>query len=183
MTPAGIFTEVSLPIHDIIAGEQDTINSVKVTLTRYNNNYTTAIHPSTPKTLLLVRKCDMYSFFYNNVLPNNQTSYLTTFSSSYNQYEYSNIARLIVTCRGERQKWIDQYADTHPDCQEEEALEAFANANPDWDKVVLIPVTTTTDGNSNIISVRHCFDIATTRLKGGAKNPIEIKIITSRFRQ
>ena len=184
-TPAGVFTEVTLPVDQIISSEQDTINSVKITFIKYNNKSTSKFHTKAPQTLLLVRKSNMYSFFENNETPDSQESYSATFNSTYNQYEFSNIARLIVSCRSERDDWITDWLASHPGSSEAQALSAFHAANPDWDKVVLIPIITTTSTlgtTSSIITVRHEFGNTSARLKGGSKTPVEVKIVTSRFR-
>lgn len=183
-TPAGVFTEVTLPVDEIIAGEQDTINSVKITFTRYNNQITTGSQAQAPSTLLLVRKGQMYRFFENNEVPDNQTSYYTSFNSIYNQYEFSNIARLIVACRSERDTWITDWLSSHPGATDAEALAAFHAACPDWNRVVLIPITTTTSTSgtsTTLVTVRHEFAATSARLQGGPATPIPVKIITSRF--
>ena len=128
----------------------------------------------------------MCTFFENNETPDNSSSFYTTFNSTYNQYEFSNIARLIVTCRGEREEWINRWLDSHPTANQAEALAAFQTARPDWDKVALIPITTTTNTSgtsTSIVTVRHEFGNTSARLKGGSSTPIEVKIITSHFRQ
>ena len=68
-TPAGLYTEVTLPILDIVG--PDTINSAKMTFTRYNEtgSDTRAPHPS----LLMVRKCDMYKFFLKYKIADSKT--------------------------------------------------------------------------------------------------------------
>lgn len=184
-TPAGVFTEVTLPVDEILSGEQDTINSVKITFTKYNNKVPTNFTIETPPTLLMLRKDLMYSFFENNQTPDDQESFYTTFNSTYNQYEFSNIARLIVSCRNERDEWTSNWLAAHPSNSQQEALRAFHASHPDWDKVLLIPITTTTSTSgtsTTIVTVRHEFGSTSARLKGGADTPIEVKIITSRFR-
>ena len=64
----------------------------------------------------------------------------------------------------------------------EEAVEAYATQHPDWDKVVLVPVTTITDANKNIVSFRHDFKLNSAKLVGN-KDKIDIKVITSKFNQ
>lgn len=154
-TPAGIFTEVELPIDDIVASN-DSINSAKITFNCYNDTYDTDYKFGTPQTLLMVHKDDMHTFFEKNKLTDNISSFYTVYNSNYNCYEYSNIARLITYCNSKR------------------------NESADWNKVVLIPVTTITDSNSSIVNFRHDFSLNSVRLVGG-KDQIKIRVITSQF--
>lgn len=171
-TPAGIFTEVTLPIDDMTA-EGDSINSAKITFTRYNSETTSRYEFGIPKMLLMVRKSDLNQFFEKNKLTDNVTSYYTTFDATYNHYEYTNIARLIIHCANERQAWLV----ANPDKNEED----YAKAYPDWDKVMLVPVTTITDSKNNIVNFRHDLELNSVRLIGG-QNKVDITVISSRFK-
>lgn len=172
-TPAGIFTEVTLPIDDIMA-EGDSINSAKIIFTRYNNPTDTRYQFGTPQTLLMIRKGEMSTFFEKNKLTDNISAYYTTYNGVYNRYEYSNIARLVVHCYNERENWLQENSDkTEAD---------YEAAYPDWNKVVLVPVTTVTDSNKNIVNFRHDLSLNSTRLVGG-NDKIEIKVISSSFKE
>lgn len=172
-TPAGIFTEVTLPVTEILA-EGDSINSAKITFTRYNDTFDTQYQFGIPKTLLMVRKSQMHTFFEKNKLTDNVNSIYTTFNSTFNCYEYSNIARLIIHCENERQEWLTK----HPD----KTAEEYEAAYPDWNKVMLVPVTTIRDSNNNIVNFRHDLSLNSTRLVGGI-DKIAIKVISSAFNQ
>ena len=178
-TPAGIITEVTLPVVKMTAAG-DSINSAKIIFNSYNDNNSSQFQFGTPKELLMVRKSEMDSFFEKNKLTDNVTSFYTTFNSTYNSYEYSNIARLIIHCENERQEWMtanmEQYATA------EEAMEAYEAQFPDWNKVVLVPVKTIKDSNKNIVNYRHDLSLNSTRLVGG-EDAILIKVITSAFNQ
>ena len=153
-TPASIFTEVELPIDEIVA-KDDSINAAKIHFTCYNNEeeeYKFGI----PQTLLMVHKDEMHSFFEKNKLTNNVSSFATSYNSIHNGYEYSNIARLITYCASRK------------------------GQSENWNKVVLIPVTTITDSNNSIVNFRHDFSLNSVRLVGG-KDKIKIKVITSGF--
>ena len=164
-TPAGLYTEVTLPIAEIVES-CDTINSAKITFTRYNENGGDIRKPHA--TLLMVRKSDMYKFFLKNKLADNNTSYVTSFSSSSNEYTFSNIANLVKVCYKEYQEGI---AD-NPNWEDQ---------NPDWNKVVLIPVSTTLDSNKSIVKIAHDISISSVRLRGGTEYEIPIEVITSKF--
>lgn len=157
-TPAGIFTEVTLPIDKIVADieeKNDSINAAKIAFTCYNNEESD--YPfGTPKTLLMVHKDEMYTFFENNDLTDNISSFYTTHNSTYNNYEYSNIARLITYCESKK------------------------GESENWNKVVLIPVTTIADSNNSIVNFRHDFSLNSIRLVGN-KDKIKIRLITSGF--
>lgn len=167
-TPAGIFTEVELPVQEI-KEQTDTLNSVRITFTRYNQDNSTAFGYGTPANLLMVRKSDMQEFFIKNKLHDNISSYIATFNSSSNEYTYNNIARLINYCANEYEKGCAEDAD-------------WESKNPDWNKVVLIPVTLDKDATTgNTISISHNHGMTSAKLRGGEKDPIAISIITSKF--
>ncbi len=170
-SPAGIYTEASFPIADIEAEhKRDTLNGVSVTFTRYNDKNTGNFKMGAPNNLLMVRKKDMYTFFEENKLNDNQTSYLSTLSG--NTYTFSNIAPLITYCINERKKGL-------------ESDPAWEIKNPDWNKVVLIPVSceTTSDGNNNqqIIGISNSLGMQSAKLKGGEKDKLKMQIFYTTF--
>lgn len=167
-TPAGIFTEVELPIDEIIENT-DTLNSVKITFTRYNPKENNSYTYTAPSRLLMVRKKDMYSFFLKNKIYDGITSYSSTFNPSENTYTYNNISRLINYCDEERNNGIA----SDPD---------WENKNSDWNKIVLIPISATTDNmTGNIVSISHNHSMTSAKLRGGKEHPIAISIVTSKF--
>ena len=167
-TPAGIFTEVELPIKEI-AENTDTLNLAKITFTRYNQSTDYQYKYSIPAMLLMVRKSEMYDFFLKNKTYDNKTSFYSTFNSTYNQYAFNNISRLINHCYAEYNNGIVGDPD-------------WESKNPDWNKVVLIPVSTTKDSNGNIVGITHDLKMNSIKLRGGKDNTA-IKIITSRFKE
>ena len=171
-TPAGIFTEVTLPIAEMTA-DGDSINSAKIIFTRYNDTDDARYQFGTPETLLLVRKSEMDTFFEKNRLTDNVSAFYTTYNKTYNRYEYSNIARLVIHAENERQAWLA----ANPDASESD----YDTINPDWNKVVLVPVTTIKDSNGSIVNFRHDLSLNSARLVGG-NDKIEIKVICSAFK-
>ena len=181
-TPAGICTELVLPIDDIYAGhENDSIASASITLTRINNQEEVAQDDSyafgIPQQLLLVRKQNLDSFFENHQVSDSQLSFTTSFVSAYNNYTFNNIGRLVSYCQHEKQ------ADMKASGTTEAEWEA---AHPDWNHVVLVPVTvsTATDsyGYSTQVSVNHDMSLCSTKLvRGTTDNPIKMQVIYSRF--
>lgn len=164
-TPAGIFTEITLPIDEICLNhDNDTINSAKFTLQRLNDRTSSSYAFDAPTTVLLIPKDSLYSFFENKDVTNNKTSFLSTFDSTSNTYTFNNVGSLIKAMQ---------------------LSKLNGNTSKDWNKAVLIPVTTTTDTSSQITKVVHDMSLTSTRLIGGPNNPngdIKISIIYSKYR-
>ena len=166
-TPAGLFTEVKLPICELVES-CDTINSAKMVFTRYNEE--AGSMNSAHNTLLMVRKADMYKFFLKNKLSDGETSYLTSFESDNNEYVFNNISNLFKHCYKEYTEGVKNDS-------------GWELKNPDWDKVVLIPVTTTEDSNGSVVKILHDISIGSMRLRGGTGYEIPIEVVTSKFKE
>lgn len=193
-TPAGIATELTLPIDEIFSGEHaaDSISKASITLTRYNKSQE-GEQLETPSEILLVRKSEMYSFFENHEVSNSRTNYTSAFSSTYNTYTFSNIGRLLSYCKHEkieavRQRLAEKGHTDFTDAQFAEEEKLWMAENPDWDKVVLIPVvsTTTTQSTSygtvtSQVAVNHDMGLNSIRLVGG-KTPLQMQVVYSRFK-
>ena len=95
-------------------------------------------------------------------------TWIASFSSGTNEYTFSNIASLVKACYREYQQGIE----SNPDWEAE---------NPDWNKIVLIPVSTTLDSNKAIVKIAHDISISSVRLRGGNEYEIPVEIITSKF--
>ena len=168
-TPAGIFTEVTLPVDDIKKGhEQDTLTSAKIVFHKMNDkNKLSSQLLKDPTYLLMIQKDSLYSFFENHHIPNNISSYIATLSTKYNSYTYTNISGLINLMYRNKQEGGANYTTEHPN----------------WNKVVLIPVKTTltstsSTGTATISAVNNEMSITSTRLVGGTKNPREPVVIS-----
>ena len=184
-SPAGIFTEVTLPIEDIMKGhEKDTLNTATISFPRLNNkDEDNAYNFATPSTILMVQKDSLQSFFEKSKLADNRTSYTASYSSTgtyKNAYTFQNIANLVS------------------------AMYKNKGKGENWNKVVLVPVNviTTTQGYTTVISkINHDMSLASTRLilgtddpnkdyttdkktgKKVASGPIRIKVIYSKFKE
>ena len=181
-TPAGICTELILPVNDIFRGhETDSISRASLTLSRINNqdedakddDYALGI----PQNLLLVRKQNLKSFFENHQVSDSEQSFTTSFEATYNSYTFDNLSRLMSYCRNEKLAGMKALNMT------EEEWEA---ANPDWNHVVLVPVTVSTAsdsyGNATQVSVNQDLSLCSTKLVRGTKaKPIKMQVIYSRF--
>lgn len=184
-SPAGIFTEVTLPIDDIMKGhEKDTLNTATISFPRLNNdNEDNPYNFATPSTILMVQKDSLQSFFEKSKLADSRTSYTASYSSTgtyKNAYTFQNIANLVS------------------------AMYKNKGKGKNWNKVVLVPVNviTTTQGYTTVISkINHDMSLASTRLIVGtddpnkdyttdektgkkvASGPIRIKVIYSKFKE
>ena len=177
-SPAGIGTEVTLPIHEIYEGHMaDSISKAQLTLQRYNNSSKDDNTLSIPEYVVLIRKDDAVSFFRDKKLPDNQTSFIASFSKTFNSYTFENLGRFLTYCRYEREKGV-QESGLSP--------EAWEAAHPNWNKMVAIPVSVvkTTDayGSTAYASVSHNMALSSTRLVGGPNTPIKMQVLYSRFK-
>lgn len=151
-TPAGLCTEIALPINDIYESHKnDTLNSVTLSIKKYRyineeNADKSQYKMGVPQNILMVRKGDMNDFFEKNKTYDNETSFLGTYDSSTNSYTFSKLNRLISHIFTEKRQ---------------------GNNEADRDVVVLIPVTTETDTEGNIIGVSHDMEVNAARLFGG----------------
>ncbi len=111
-TPAGICTEVEFPIDTVYFGvhENDSVNNARFVIQRYNRQKQQSVVtlPITQK-ILLVRKDNLYKFFKENKVPDNELSYVATYDQTYNCYSFSNISQLFSTCRSERDHAINRW--------------------------------------------------------------------------
>ena len=185
-SPAGIFTEVTLPIEDIMKGhEKDTLNTATISFPRLNNkDEDNAYNFATPSTILMVQKDSLKSFFEKSKLADSRTSYTASYSSTgtyKNAYTFQNIANLVSAMYKNKAEGEKKNAN-------------WVNEHSDWNKVVLVPVNviTTTQGYTTVISkINHDMSLASTRLKRGVittdsngkeTSPIQIKVIYSKFK-
>lgn len=164
-TPAGIFTEITLPVDEICLNhDNDTINSAKFTLQRLNDITSGTYNFEVPSTILMIPEDSIYSFFENNEIANNKTSFISTFSSKSNTYTFNNIGSLI--------KYMQQ-------------SKLNGNTSKNWNKVVLIPIVTTYNASNKLSRVSHNLSLTSTKLVGGPNNPngdIKISVIYSKYK-
>ncbi len=174
-TPASICTEVTLPIDEIFSGEHaaDSLSLCALTFTRYNKEQDD-YQLGTPQELLLVRKGDYKDFFLDSEVSDDRISYTTSFSSTYNTYTFNNVCRLLAYCKHEKMTAAEEQG-----ISEEE----WAEANPDWNKVLLVPVTTSSNTSGDEVSVQHDLSLGSIRLVGGDENPISFQVVYSKFYQ
>ncbi len=189
-SPCGLFTEVELPISDIVAGAHytDTINSANIVIQRNNSEKPKAYNLDIPSHILMVRKNKAFDFFEKNKLTNNRDSYIANFNTTYNSYTFSNISKLVTLLKNERDAGAGvTVADDEAARNAKYAI--WEGKNPDWNKVLLIPVktesstTTSSSGttSSTLLSVKNSLGMSSAKLKGGKQDDVKIDIVYSRF--
>ena len=112
--------------------------------------------------LLMIESDSLYTFFEKNNVTNNRTSFLATYNSTLNTYTYNNISSLINHMNLIRNK-----------------------GSKNWNKVVLIPVKTSSVRTSSyssatVTGINNEMAITSTRLVGGSQNPrmpVKISVI------
>lgn len=171
-TPAGIFTEITLPVDEITENHSnDTINTAKISLTRINNNTHDEYSLCAPSTLLMIPKDSLYTFFENGDNVDYKKSFIATYSSSTNQYTFNNISGMITYMADIKKKGLAENSN-------------WLSEHPDWNRVVVIPVSVTTNSSSQIVKIVHDMSLTSTKLVGGSENPyepIKINVIYSKF--
>ena len=189
-SPAGIFTQITLPISQIAEKLQgDTLNAVKLGIPIYNETSDKKFGMSTPRNVLLIRKKYKDSFFKDNQLSDGITSSLFNPTTSFTQYTFNNITQMINDCladgeREEAEKKLKNNgtitlqitnSEGKADTKEVHNIEDWEKYS-DWNKFILIPVLVTTDSSSsnnyygsssNVISIQHDLKPGYARLKGG----------------
>ncbi len=199
-SPAGIFTEATLPYDEIYAKlTNDTLNAVKLTFTNYNVTGNRKYSMAAPGNVLLIRKKDLKSFFEGNKVIDNVTSFTASHNAiATNQYVFSNISRLTTACINEKQaakraarakagaSWNETQWENEWKTNE---------ATKDWDKVLLIPVSityTNTNSSNNgrvITGIENDLKPGYAKLIGGpeqdasgqVKTPLKMEITYTSF--
>lgn len=175
-SPAGIYTEITLPVIDIMKGhEKDSISSARIVLQALNDKVESKYNLPKPKQLMLIESDSLKTFFEEGRITNNERTYLASYVAKQNNYTYTNISILLQRLykdytegiKAEGQNWVLKH--------------------PDWNKVLLVPVTTetaTTSSTTVTTRVTHDLSMTSARLIGGTDNPnapVKISIIYSKF--
>jgi len=174
-TPAGIFTEATLPVLEILEGHlNDTINSAEITFQRLNAEEQYDYAFPSPSNVMLIETDSVKNFFEQRKIIDNKRTFVTSLSD--NAYKFSNISSLII-------RLYDQYYEG----MEKDA--AWATKHPNWNKVTVVPVNTvtatvtnsSTSTSSTYTGVYHDLGLTSTKLVGGPTTPIKLKIVYSKF--
>jgi hypothetical protein len=187
-SPAGLYTEITLPMDAVLAGEHynDTINSASFSVRCFNDKTHNIYDLSAPPTILMIRKDEQYSFFEKSKLTSAQ-AYISNHNQMTNAYTFNNISQLIKLLKHER----DAACGVLPTDTEDERKAKYAPweaQNPNWNKVILLPVhpeysksnsgyNTTTQ---TLMRIHNEFGMHSAKLQGGAQS-IDLSVIYSRF--
>lgn len=165
-TPAGLCTEVKLPLQEMYdALGTDTLNSVSMAFTKYknvsDNSASSPYKMGTPQNLLLIRKNEVKDFFEQRKNYDSKTTFLGTYSSTTNSYSFSQVNRLIS------QIFSDMRTKEEP-----------AEGWDEYNTMVLIPVKTETDSQGNTIGLSHDLEVNSAKLIGGEEGEkIKMEVI------
>ena len=172
-SPFGLLTEITLPV-DSMKGDFVLNSAMLRVMTAVTP--ATPYKPSVPSTLLLIRKDMLKSFFDGSHNVDNMESYVASYSGKYGTYTYSNIAAMVEKIHYDRDKWLkanNMEADAA-------GIAAYSQERPDWDKVVLVPVTVNLNAQKGALSYSLDMDMHQVKLIGG-DTKIKIKTIRSKF--
>ena len=90
-----------------------------------------------------------------------------------NYYAFPNISNLVT------QLWEMKQAGLRDDAD-------WVSHHPDWNKMVLVPITyTTSNTSSSITNVQHDMSLNSVRLVGGPDNanePVRLSVVYARFK-
>ena len=188
-SPAGIFTQATLPLDEIYQKlNNDTLNAVKLSFTNHDQPKVSQYSMDVPDTVLLLREKDFKTFFEGNQLPDNVTSFVAAHNNvSANQYTFSNVARLVTTCINEKKSARNvAKAQAGSSWNESQWEKEWKSKNPNWNKVLLIPVTITYDSTSSSSSktmtgVQHDLRPAYATLVGGKNVEVNLEVTHTSF--
>lgn len=160
-SPAGIWTELELPVEEIMNGhENDTLNTARIFIPRLNNEHMNDYAFKVPQTILMIPTDSISDFFDNQKVANFRNTYLASYASKTNGYTFNNISILISNLYRKKQA---------------------GNVSANWNKVTLIPVETTYSTVSSTASqvltkVTHDMSMSSTRL---IKDGLKVSVIYS----
>lgn len=185
-SPSGIFTEVTLPVEEILKDHENfhlltaTMTFPRINNLDVNNEYAFDV----PSYVLMVPKDSIDSFFEDGDIVNNRTSFYATYSSgTTNGYTFNNISNLITALYNQ----VPRASETE--------IERWKKEHCNWNKVVLVPITvsTVTENSQTVISkMTHNMSLTSTRLAKGTNeysadgepaSPIIIKVIYGKFKE
>ena len=169
-SPAGLFTEVTLPVEAIKEGhENDSLLAAKIVFQRINNMSFDKRMFNPTSTILMVPADSLNTFFEKAKSADGKTTFLATYNGSgtQNVYTFTNISNLVTAM------WKN--------CSEGVRANAgWMAEHPNWNKVLLVPVTSSASG------VEHDMSLSSTRLVGGSANhfdPVQISVVYAKFNE
>lgn len=181
-TPAGIFTELTLPVEEILKGhDNDTLNTASIVLTKIRNDVESEYSLDNAERLLLIQKDSLFTFFEQGKINDNKKTFLSSSQLKSggkdvsNIYVFNNISSLIT--------FMDKLR-----TEGEKSDSNWLQKHPDWNKAVLVPVNVTLSSNNSysatVTAVNNEMKLTSTKLVGGSANPntpIKIGVVYSKF--
>lgn len=176
-TPSGIFTEVELPVVKIMEGHHnDSLLSVNMTFQRMNSElFENEYLLKAPSMVLMIQKDSLFSFFEKEKTYDYRSSFVSSLNK--NTYSFTNMGNIVTLMF--RDMFVGSLLD--PDWEKK---------HPDWNKVVLVPVTTilsaaqktNTAGAATATVNGICNNLALTSTKlVGGNTPIKVNVIYAKF--
>ena len=176
-TPSGIFTEVELPVMKIMEGHHnDSLLSVNMTFQRMNSElFENEYLLKAPSMVLMIQKDSLFSFFEKEKTSDYRSSFVSSLNK--NTYSFTNMGNIVTLMF--RDMFVGSLLD--PDWEKK---------HPDWNKVVLVPVTTilsaaqktNTAGAATATVNGICNNLALTSTKlVGGNTPIKVNVIYAKF--
>lgn len=128
-TPAGLYTELALPVEDIMKGhENDSISKAKITLQCINSEGYEGKAYSAPSHVLMIPADSVQTFFNEKKITDGRTAFIASYSSTANSYTFDNFAGMIVYMNN---------------------LKKSGKASANWNKVAIVPVTVNTTSSAS----------------------------------
>lgn len=173
-TPAGIFTEMTLPVEDIMSSEhqRDSLLQVSLTLKHVNSSQPKNKYLlNEPSSVLMVAKDSLYTFFEKEKTYDFMSAFVSELDD--NSYSFSNLGNLISLMN--QNKHVGELND--PD---------WVSKHPNWNKVVIVPIASNslsiTTTASIVSSLSNEMGLSSTQLVGGPNSPIEVRVIYAKFK-
>ena len=136
-TPAGLYTEMTLPVEQVMASHTtDSLSNAKITLQCMNYEGYEGNTYSAPSYLLMIPADSVQTFFNEKKLTNGKTAFLAAYNSSTHSYTFDNFAGMISYMNN---------------------LKTSGKASANWDKVALVPVSVTTTSSSSSSSSYYSY--------------------------
>lgn len=168
--PAGIFTEVTLPIDEIAESHvNDSLLSVNMTFLRQNSDVTDSQYlMDAPSNVMLMPTDSLKTFFEKEKSYDYKSTYIAPLAIT-NSYTFNNIGNLITLMRENKKKGLA----ADPD---------WLSKHPNWNKVLLLPISISKASSTSSVSiVENQMGLVSTKLKGGADTPIDVKVVFARY--
>jgi hypothetical protein len=178
-TPSGIFTEVELPVEKIMEGHHnDSLLSVNMTFQSMNSElFQNEYLLKAPSMVLMIQKDSLYSFFEKEKTYDYRNSFVSSLNK--NAYSFTNMGNMVTIMF--REMFVGSLLDPE-----------WEKKHPDWNKVVLVPVTTiqtaaqrtntTGAATATINGICNNLALTSTRLVGG-NTPIKVNVIYAKFNE